>query len=328
MACEAPKCSRFPGIRERVKYSGQLWTRHEAQLSYELIGNKIHSTACEVNVSHHCNMSCRACSHLSPSLKRHFADPDAIFDDLSTLGIHYHARQLRLLGGEPLLHPNLLEIIDAARESGIADRIRILTNGTLLNRMSREFWKKVDEVSVSVYPGKEPSAAQLKSFTENARTFGVQLEIFHFDRFRVSYSELGSSDRILTSRIYRTCQIAHRWNCHNIHTGYFFKCPQSIFIAHMLMLNVSQEPQMQDGLEIVDSLEFRKDLLSYLESPRPLNSCSHCLGSVGKLFNHEQVPRSEWRNYQMKIVEEMVDYEYLDLLEADDPDMDNSCLRL
>jgi hypothetical protein len=43
-----------------------------------------------------------------------------------------------------------------------------------------------------------------------------------------------------------------------------------------------------DRIRITDSPEFAKDLLPYLESTEPLSSCYYCLGSLGKLFAHEQ----------------------------------------
>jgi hypothetical protein len=70
-----------------------------------------------------------------------------------------------------------------------------------------------------------------------------------------------------------------------------------------------------DGLKIIDSPTFGEELRAYLESPYPLVSCKYCLGTVGKLFPHSQVKRSEWRQLQQVKHEDMVDMEELAALE-------------
>ena len=41
-------------------------------------------------------------------------------------------RYFKLVGGEPLLHPRLPELLDVARASGIAEVYSVTTNGVLL----------------------------------------------------------------------------------------------------------------------------------------------------------------------------------------------------
>src|SRR5882724_1840135 len=104
---------------------------------------RIRSHGCEINVADHCNISCRGCSHLSPVSAESFADPEGVYRDLSRLAAHYVAHHVRLLGGEPLLHRGLVEVIAAVRASGISGRVRILTNGLLLPRQTEAFWEAV-----------------------------------------------------------------------------------------------------------------------------------------------------------------------------------------
>ncbi|MBV8884212.1 MAG: 4Fe-4S cluster-binding domain-containing protein [Chroococcidiopsidaceae cyanobacterium CP_BM_RX_35] len=282
------------------------------------------STDCELNVVHHCNLSCRACTHLSPTLEKYFVDADKIFNDFSTLAKYYYPKAVKILGGEPLLHPNLIQVIDAIRSSGITNRIHIVTNGHLLAKVSDLFWQKVDEVQVSVYPGKEISAEVLKTFQHKARSYNVAFQYLYFDKFRESYSEIGTSNDKLVRQIYSTCKMAHLWQCHTVDDGYFYKCPISPFIPKVVTNSVVK--LYQNGIKIVDSPEFANDLLTYLESPEPLGACYHCLGSVGRLFPHEQKERKTWRIQQQPSTEELIDKEYLATLE-DNPNAKDSCTR-
>ena len=278
---------------------------------------KIRSNYCEINVAHHCNLSCRGCMHLSPIFSKEFADPQTLRCDLQTLSKFYHADMIRLLGGEPLLHPNILAIITIARESKIADEVGLCTNGLLLRTMPDEFWQGLDRVDVSVYPDREMTPKQLRSCHQKARRFGTRLVLEIRNSFRESYSEVGTNDWGLIKRIYDTCLIAHRWHCHNIELGYFFKCPQAVFLPRKL--EGKFRSHHIDGLKIEDYPTFGEDLRAYLESPYPLTACKHCVGTVGKPFTHSQVKRSEWRQFQQARLEDMVD---MDLLAAQERELD------
>ena len=270
----------------------------------------INNRHCEITVAQHCNLSCRACSHLSPLLSKDFVDPETLRSDLTTMAKYYHSKYARLLGGEPLLHPNILSIIAVVRESGISDHVEVWTNGLLLWRMSDEFWRAVDGVTVSVYPGKEMTPKQVRTCHKKARRHGTLLSMAIADEFRESYSEVGTKDISLIKKLYQTCQMV---NCHTIEKGFLFKCPPSVFLPKVLNTKF-RSPQI-DGIKILDSPSFGEKLRAFLESPHPLASCRHCLGSVGKKISHSQVHRSEWRQLQESKSEDMVDYELLSALE-------------
>jgi organic radical activating enzyme len=275
---------------------------------YRVEDGIVRATTCEINVVEHCNLSCRSCSHVSPVLPHRSVDADDVFRDLSVLGRHYHATTIKLLGGEPLLHRGLLDVIAAVRRAGIGDRVTVATNGVLLPRMEEDFWRAVDEVLVSVYPGQELDAVAMGRCRKLAGRHGVFLSIDRKDSFRESHSELGTSDARLVRRIYETCQIAHAWRCHTVADGYFYKCGPSYFLPKLLAS--SGERRRADGLAIEDSPGFGERLLALLNSPDPLLGCTNCLGTAGKRFPHVQVRRSEFRGHQQRTTEELVDTRY------------------
>ena len=118
---------------------------------------------------------------------------------------------MRLLGGEPLLHPDLLSVIDAVRRSGVCDSISLTTNGLLLPRMTAEFWSAIDVVEVSLYPNRSIKEEAQALCRDQANRHNVALRFHAFDEFQESYSETGTDDDDLVRRIYATCNIAHRW---------------------------------------------------------------------------------------------------------------------
>lgn len=263
----------------------------------------------EVNVVDHCNLTCVDCNHASPFTPKWFADPDQVFRDLSMLAKVTRPKNIKLLGGEPLLHRDFLGVLEAVRKSGICERILLVTNGILLPRQPEAFWEAISELEISVYPGSNINEELLDYCRQKASEHAVNLQIYHFDEFRRTFSIPGCQDQALVERIYRSCKITKVWGCNVIQAGYLFKCPQGLYIPRML--GWQAQDLTRDGIRIEESPGFISDLYDYLLSPTPLESCRHCLDSVGKRRPHTMVGRKEWLAYQQEPYENLVDYEEL-----------------
>lgn len=279
---------------------------------YNMKNNRIQEKMLGILVSHHCNLSCRSCANLSPRSEKFFVSADKVAEDLSVLSKYYHPRSVVLNGGEPLLNPHLLDVIDAVRSSGISDRIQIFTNGILLNRMPEIFWQGIDEICISQYHGHSLGAEELKSCQRQADKHGVYLELHYIDTFREKFSESGTSDSRLVRRIFSTCETAHIWRCHTLYNGYFYRCPQSALIPRVFRPDAVSE-FMRDGLKVSDDPDFAASLQNFILSKEPLHSCSNCLGTAGRLFPHSQ--QSAGSSHLMRRTEEAVYWEQLERLE-------------
>lgn len=282
-------------------------------MSYLIKNGKIHNTTCEVNVTLHCNLSCQACSHMSPVSEKHNMKPAELERDLSILSKYYHADHVRLMGGEPLLHPDILDLIDITLKSGITEKIRIITNGTLLWKMPEIFWKKVQEVNVSVYPGKAMTEEQYKKCYYNSLKYKVDFKMEYVPAFRESFSASGTDDESLIQSIYDTCLTVHLFRSHTLHEGYLYKCPQSLFIS-MFLKNEIFPDLAADGIKIEDRPDFGKKLLAFLERKEVLKSCKYCLACVGEILPVKQVDRKDWWKPREKKLEEMISIEDLSML--------------
>lgn len=275
------------------------------QFSRTTDGRIYNPRGCEVNVALHCNLSCRACSHSSPSFRASFAQPELVHRDLARLRSAYACEFVKLLGGEPLLHPALQDVIRACREANIAPEVRLCTNGRLLGKVAFDMLALLDEVEVSEYPGYELQEAELRILEELA-AHGTRARVCTIGRFRESVARGGTTDTALVTRIYRTCKVAHVWRCHTVMDGYFFKCAPASTIADQ-----RSERWRQAGIRIGEGRRFTGDLAGYLESQTPLTTCYQCLGTVGKVFPHRQVPRMEFRHLQEASTESLIDWALL-----------------
>jgi organic radical activating enzyme len=251
---------------------------------------KIHTKRLEINVVHHCNLSCKGCGHLSPIIPEFFLSPDGLFHDLSILSRSCRPEIVSLVGGEPLLHPDLSEIIKVVRRSGITNKIRVVTNGLLLHRMSEQFWKSVDEIHVSLYPNHPKKLRDLAVYKRYAKRNSVGLKLRYQDYFNEYFLETANTDEPLVRRIYLTCSAPREACCHTLYEGHYYKCPRAVFIP-MIHKNRADLAAAKDGLDIRGSKNLGEDLVEYFSTKTPLRACRYCLGSIGKRFTPQQVSR-------------------------------------
>jgi cyclic pyranopterin phosphate synthase len=271
--------------------------------------------ACQADIVNQCNLACRDCDHISPIARNRFANPDTLYRDFSMLAKVYKPQLVQLLGGEPLLHPDIVTVIKAVRASGISDRVMVLTNGLLLSRMNDEFWESLDDLEISIYPDSNLDRKLLENYQAKATEHGVRLEIYYYKEFRRHFSLAGTQDQALVERIYRSCKKVHVWGCHSIYEGHIYKCPQSIFIPGMLGL--AKEQHSRDGLKLRDSADFLDELYRFLTSPEPLQACRNCLSCAGIMRPHTQVRPRDWLAHHDGPLESMVDYAELRRIEAE-----------
>jgi len=106
-----------------------------------------------LEVTRHCNCKCYFCHNQNTFAK----EGRLTKKDLSTEQIKYIIDQvsltkvskLRFTGGEPLVKPDILELIKYAKSKGL--QVRLNTNGTLIDKKTAEVLKKyVDTVLISV----------------------------------------------------------------------------------------------------------------------------------------------------------------------------------
>jgi uncharacterized Fe-S cluster-containing radical SAM superfamily protein len=275
--------------------------------------NKLFLPTLQCDIVHHCNLSCCNCNHFAPYAKKYYVDSEVLGTDLAVLASSIHVACFDLLGGEPLLHPHLLDIIQTVRLSRLTEQIALFTNGLLLHRMKDTFWENIDRVTVTIYPGTQLRLeANLDYFQKKAETYGVLFSAGMCRHFRENYAINGTNDNQLIKRIFSTCHVAHIDRCYNLRDSFIFLCPHASFMYRVR----KERTKHQDGIKIENTDSFRKRLLEYLQSPHPLDACSYCLGSVGKLIPHKfgQV------NRQSCTTEEIIDWNYFSALEKDPTD--------
>lgn len=262
----------------------------------------------EINVVDHCNLDCVGCSHYAPFMARWFENPDRLACALSELWKFYRTPLVKLLGGEPLLHPNINDIIAVVKKLTTA-RLRLVTNGKLLKRRYYRLLG-IDEIHISSYP----SSLILEDYELRsiAAYLDTPITIQAFSYFRWARS-LPREDQKLTKRIFDTCQLYHSWQCHTLRDGWFYACPPAATWARGNGEGVNLQAASSDCKTKIGGL---------LARDRPFASCKECLGSVGQLFKH----CFGWRASRDIQTGSAVDLSFLQSLELN-PNAHNQCFE-
>lgn len=124
----------------------------------------------EFHVADHCNLNCKYCTHYSPLVTEPvFTDYERFSSDLGQLKKYIpDIGIIRILGGEPLLNPDLDRFILRARQLYPASIITVVTNGLLLLKMSENLIQTMKEnmafIHISFYPPLQDKIREIRQF--------------------------------------------------------------------------------------------------------------------------------------------------------------------
>lgn len=260
--------------------------------NYEIVDGRIQTRSLEIHVVDHCNLRCWGCCSLSQISAKRLVEPEEITRDLALAKKSLAPARLKLVGGEPLLHPRLIECLVAAREAHIAPSLSVTTNGILLSRVNVRFWELVDHVTISLYPGTPLSDEEKQSIKEQSATHSVELNWKKQDVFVGMDRETVDTEGLETREIYTSCWLRRR--CHLIAYGRFYTCTRpSHFHA---VSGLEDSPYLDDGV-LLDSAD---NLYDYLVRKEPLHSCAVCMGGNANESPHRQLSIPEAKNERLR----------------------------
>ncbi len=254
---------------------------------YRVSEGRVITRSLESHIVDHCNLTCAECCSLSPLLPRRITTPDALARDLELATRLLAPKQFKLVGGEPLLHPELVEMLRVARRSGIAPRISLTTNGLLLPRMPDAAWEELNALTISRYPSPALPEETIALVERKALEFGVRVNWKQQDRFVIMSLDDPREDREETAAIYERCWLRER--CHLVHDGRFYTCTRPM---HFHGLLGEHQDFSADGLDLA-ACASAEGLLEYLARPAPLAACSRCAGGDAPTTPHRLLGAAE-----------------------------------
>ena len=134
----------------------------------------------EVALAEHCDLNCAGCDHFSPLAKPEWANLEETARDFARLAELFgeHVKEIHLLGGEPLLDPDLTRFFKMARNYFPNATIDLTTNGLKLLNQPEEFWMSCCDNNIEIRTTKYPIALNFEEIEKCASKFGVKYFYF------------------------------------------------------------------------------------------------------------------------------------------------------
>lgn len=228
----------------------------------------------EVHLAEHCNLNCIGCSHFSPLAEPEFVNAEEFRRDMERMGeiFSHECEFIDLLGGEPLLNPEINTLMKIARYNFGSGMIRLISNGTLLTKQGADFWRTCSENNIMVRISRYPIKLDFKKIKEQADKFGADCEYYGIrskSQFYKMPIDLSGSGDITENFTFCYCN-----TCTTLKHGRLYICS---FIPHVNIFNrrFAQNVQVtgEDYIDIYKDITA-EEILSRLT--RPVPACRYC----------------------------------------------------
>ena len=251
----------------------------------------------DVHVSEHCNLNCVGCNHYSPLAKPAFCDLSSLEQSLNILKTRKVLGMFKcidLIGGEPLLNPNIVDVFKIARKAHPRIRIRLITNGLLLRKMPDSFWEACKHYEIIVAITHYPIPLDYESILSLCKENGVKYESFGdrtihnaFSLYRLIPKPLEFDKQKCRENFFRCFM-----QCMQLVDNRIYGCPQC---AYSKYLNESFDTdfkiQKGDYLEINSISKFK--IIKFTLSVRPF--CKYCKVPIASIdWKHSKCNAEEW----------------------------------
>jgi len=229
------------------------------------------------NIVAHCNLNCKGCMSLSPIMDEHFVSTEDIVKDLRQLSkiTNNSLMLLELQGGEPLLHPDLINIFSTARNIFPNTTIKIVSNGILLPNQTDAFWIACNRNKIEIAVTKYPIDLDYSFIEKKARDMGVTFSYYGTTNIKARTLYKDIFDLKGTQDPRRNFLACTRANCYtNIREGKIYPCAVILNATHFnSRFNLNMKIDNTDYLDIY-AIEQYKDLATFLATPKPF--CRYC----------------------------------------------------
>ena len=221
----------------------------------------------EVHIVDNCNLNCKGCSLFSNiSKEKNFIDARMLGIRLRRLNKLFTIKTISLLGGEPLLHPDIINILKIARRNLPFSQIQVLTNGTLLNKMSQEFfetcYEKNIKISITTYSVLNNTEELKKIFSSFKIKYEFSPMIFTFSANLNPYGNSNQEETFKNCR-YNYCKILREDN--------IYLCSRRAYLDKYNEYFNKNIP-MGKGINIFNN--SAKQIFNYLKTPE--ETCKYC----------------------------------------------------
>lgn len=260
-----------------------------------------------IHILDHCNLRCQGCDHFACIADENFIPFETIDKDIKRMSEIFGGdfiERFAVMGGEPLLHPDLDKILLSLRQNFPYSRIDISSNGILLLKQTGEFWKMCRENNITINITKYPINLDFEAMKKKALDEGVNFK-YHsgsgedFDKksFKKLINLNGNTNAVES---FHKCHISNYGNM--LLEGKFYGCAFSCQSYRIFNSKFNQNLRLTEGdfLNIYDEHTI-SDFCEFAAKPR--HYCRYCYGLAPEYdWDRTRGEISEWVDTEGVIV--------------------------
>ncbi len=247
---------------------------------------KSYLTNFTVDITHHCNLNCRGCDHFSPIAEKKFYDLAQFEDDIKRLSelTGGCVDRIGIMGGEPLLNPDVLKYLQITRNFFPDTKIRLVTNGILLDKQDENFWLTLKKLHIFVEYTKYAIKLDYDKLDELIKKYEVPIDVYGYNQgvIKTSYKiplDLKGNQHVGNNFI----KCFHANHCISLKNGRLYTCTVAPSIEHFNKYFGTNIPLTdRDGINIHKAKSI-DEILEFLAKPIPF--CKYC-NVNGRTFGH------------------------------------------
>lgn len=250
----------------------------------------------EYHVSDYCNLKCKGCGHFSNLVtEKKFPKIENFENMLIGLSNKFsNIEVFRLMGGEPLVNPQLPLFIYAVKKYFPYSDIRVASNGLLISEMKNHVINAIRECNVTIdisqYSPTRKIIEKIIIFTEKNRLkINISKEITKF------FKQFNVEKKNDYEESYQNCVSR---TCHLLRDGRLYPCPGLKLCfenKEFLGMHIEKELVENNSFDIVSGEENGWEILKKIESP--FEFCGYC-NSEPEWFDwkisDKEIKRKDW----------------------------------
>lgn len=254
-----------------------------------------------LNILDHCNLRCAGCDHFACIASEYTVPFSTLENDVRRMKKimgNTPIREISIMGGETLLHPDLPQIMEMVRSNFPDSMLRVTTNGLLLLNQKDSFWDSCRRNKATVIVTRYPINLNFAAIKEKVKQEKVDFLFFEGTDEDV---EKGFSKHIINlngtenrEERFGNCGIANYGNF--LMEGKLYGCPFSCQ-AYRIFNQKYHEKLVISENDFIDIYKAQNadELLEFAATPK--NFCKYCGGLVGGGdWRRSKQERCEWVN--------------------------------
>jgi MoaA/NifB/PqqE/SkfB family radical SAM enzyme len=230
-----------------------------------------------IHLVDHCNLNCKGCDNFSSIADEKYHSVESLERDFNRIYELANGKidLIHLMGGEPLLHPELLKILDIAGKNFGKTGLMLITNGVLLSKQKEHFWESCHKNNIKITITKYPIDLPFAQFEQTAKEHNVILKYYQNTGVELNMMHKMPINTCGTENYRKSFELCFKANtCIMLDEGKIYTCATIPYIKYFNKhFGMDLQISKKDYIDIYE-IKSIDEVFEFLCKPMPF--CRYC----------------------------------------------------